>query len=147
MNKDWPLWIRKSVYKHFKDTCHTYPMYVEGQGRKNVEKNVEFFEIRIDGPVISEISRKYFFIEASISALIQVKVDQNDLYKSDKVTSDILKGFTTIQIRNDANEVIGCFQPMTEDGLFIHSLGEIAQSWDVIQVGILCEYKMSLSED
>ena len=122
-------------------------MYVEGDSRKKVEQTVEFFELRIDGPVIINPSRGFYMIEASVNALLQVKVDPKDIYKADRVTANLLDGFKTIKIYNDDEEVIGCFRPMTEDGLFVHSLGEIAQSWDVIQVGILCEYKMTFTEE
>ena len=56
IDKHWARWIFASVCKHFDfDASDNITTYIEGQ-KRNTRDESEFFELRMDGPIIYEAS-------------------------------------------------------------------------------------------
>ena len=58
MDKNWSRWILASVNQHFIDEAQGVPVFLEGTIR-DTRTIKDFYEVRVDGPDSTELSRNY----------------------------------------------------------------------------------------
>jgi|WetSurMetagenome_2_1015567.scaffolds.fasta_scaffold24663_3 hypothetical protein len=83
MNKDWPRWIMASVAKYFSTTCGTIPLPLLVDGideRISEDVHYDHAELRINGPLITELSKNYFKILVDVNVLITELMTSNSAY-------------------------------------------------------------------
>jgi len=118
MNKHWPRWVKSSIAKHFQTSLPSeVKLVVEGESD---HPDVTRYELRIDGPNISETTKGRFTLTVYINLLVQVEMTQSDLYAFDRILGEGLPCFTTsIPIYkygsgvDDNGELLGCFDQIT----------------------------------
>ena len=69
VNTNWPRWIFASVCTHFDARKGDYNLFIEGQFR-NMQPPKDFFELRMDGPFITEVSHNFYKLYIEINVLI-----------------------------------------------------------------------------
>ena len=97
--KHWQRWTRASVFKVLNDhfvTTHSVDqaaVYYDGLERRTQDHDPTF-ELRMDGPVHTQVDKKLRYLDIEINILIQTVYDTTDLYAHDRnvgIAFDILK--------------------------------------------------------
>lgn len=117
MIQSMPKWILASVASHFNAGRGTYPMYLEGQ-KRDTNSLQDWFELRMNGPDISEMSKNYFRFDILINTEIMSAYNDRDMFRVIKFSGALAKLFTnkiTIrkygdEITDDRSVVVGCLQ-------------------------------------
>jgi hypothetical protein len=132
MRENLQRWIRASLAKHFYTHIQTalgnaeFVLYMEGMpkhraytkyeytqdgGNKSLNVPLDnFFELRVDGPSMTELSQDYWLVLSEVNILIATHVG-SDLYKQDKHCGIIQSGFiSSIMISEigDGDANVGC---------------------------------------
>jgi|6_EtaG_2_1085325.scaffolds.fasta_scaffold89534_2 hypothetical protein len=90
-------WVRASLVKHFynalKDIEH---VHVEGQERRTKDKQ-KWFELRIDGPFIREVTKSRFRINTEVNILVVNLQDNSNpsIYGMDELTGQAASKFVS----------------------------------------------------
>ncbi len=151
-NKQWPLWIMRSINKAFYDSLAVHDLYIEGMTRETRELE-KFFELRADGPKATEESKNYWKLEVIVNILIQIaKVDDTNNIEDQyigiasaalsKAINVYRYGTTAESILNDET-LLGCLSrmPIIEP----HRFGLIEPSTDIIHATVEARYEMFIS--
>ncbi len=97
-NSNWARWIYSSVVVHFNNNRGTLPMFVEGDNRETQNVN-KYFELRVDGPYSTEISRNYYKLEIEIGTVVCSIMQNIELYTQAELSGQVAKIFTpTIEV-------------------------------------------------
>jgi hypothetical protein len=89
----WIHWIYASINKHFTDNKGTLPLYLEGDER-TLQDEAQFYELRIDGPFILQPQKDEYILDVEINVLVQVHMDDQELYNIQTAIGPILKAFS-----------------------------------------------------
>ena len=155
MNKNWARWIFASVTKHFDDNKQGLATYVEGTYR-DTRTEVDFFEVRQDGPYSTEVSKDYwhFFIEVNI--LIQSTMSATDFHKIYRDVGIVMAAFTDIPVYrygtgdDDDDTLLGCLQLVSDaqgkKPVKVSHFGQIEPRTDLLQATVEGHYFMFLKE-
>lgn len=79
MNQNWPRWIFASFSKWFSDLRQGLDFFVEGEDQK-LQESENYFEFRMNGPIMTEISKDYWRLEAVINILVMSKQNATDIH-------------------------------------------------------------------
>lgn len=79
-DKNWDRWIFASISKEFNDNRQTIPLFVEGQHRDDTQDKATLFELRIDGPNYTEVSKDCWRIDIEVNILVQAAMDNEDFH-------------------------------------------------------------------
>ena len=81
--KDWTRWVHASITKHFYDTKESnIDFYKEGTLRMDASSiATDLIEVRIDGPMMAEISHNCWKMEVNIGILMITVMVDDDLYR------------------------------------------------------------------
>jgi len=145
-----PRWIFASVSKHF-DTnvrvAKSLSMYIEGQHRET--RNTEdFFELRLDGPVLTELSRNYWRIYFEVNVLIQAAMNESDFHKIHRYAGYVASAFTMISVYKygDDDSLFACIPLLQDDRdrqrIQIFHLGQINKDIKVQQAVVEGHYQI-----
>jgi hypothetical protein len=156
VNKEWPRWIFASICKHFDARKQGISMYVEGQLRL-VDDLQEFFELRIDGPNLTEVSHKYWKLYLEVNVLIQSIKDDADFHRDQRLCGIIASAFTDIPLFkyggssvDDGTESLGCLTLLqdarSKEKITISHFGQIEPNTNLIQSTVEGHYEMFLDE-
>ena len=111
MNTEWPRWIKASIAQHFSTF---FTIIVDGQRRPSIQPR-ERFELRFDGPDVSEKLQGEFQLGYVVNLLIISASNEEDIYKMDRLKGRGADPFITrIPIYkygpalNDDGTLIGC---------------------------------------
>ena len=136
-NPNWPRWMFASVADHFKQAADAggLPLLIEGIEDRTSEKirKIDHAELRINGPILNEVSKGYFKIRLDVNILIQSMMTEQNAYKLMQNCGVMLAACDVIGIfrvgigPDDDQEQIGCF--------FLRK--ELAQPVSVIHFGQL----------
>lgn len=153
----WDRWVFASICQHFDDRRGTLPMYVEGTHRDTRELE-DFFELRVDGPWYSEISKNYWWVFIEINVLIQSAKNNTDFHRIRKMTgiiSQILE--RCIKVYKYGNEpyddssLLGVLERQDDrrgknaDRIQINHFGQIEPKLKLEQSTVEAHYVMKLS--
>jgi len=169
MNKHWPRWIFSSICDHFSTQSdielyqdHSrgdakYPLLIEGQ---NFDTNrvKHFLELRVDGPVIAEISKDWFHIGLEINILVQSTMTDTDFHNIHEMVGVVAASFTAINLYkygngdDDDDSYFGCLKLLQMpkatrgDNLQIRHFGQIDPRLKIQQASVEGHYKAHLGE-
>lgn len=148
----WSRWIKSSIVQHFRTNITGVDLYIEGMERPN-EAPVDLVEVRMDGPEFKELSHEYFRVYVEINLLLQVTINDEDIYHEEDIIGEVCNAFTkNITIRKkgqdseDDDSVIGCLDLMTrgDDGVKVNRFGQIEPNTRLLQSTIEGHYEMFL---
>lgn len=160
MNENWPRWIFASVTSHFQsslssDGVDNKNIFVEGQPRA-VDRDSEFYEIRVDGPFFTEVSHNCFRVDAETNVLVQTTMDDRNYHVHQTAIGLVVKAFTDITVYkygtgpSDDQSVLGCLlldqNVKRRQNVKVHQLGQIDPNTKLEQASIEASYTMQLTE-
>jgi hypothetical protein len=116
IQSDWIRWVQASINKHFEDRKFEYELYLEGDER-TLQDEIEFAELRVDGPFILNPQKNLFFLDYEINVLLQAHQVAGQLYNIQKLIGVFAKAFTNIiKVYKfgtgpiDDDSLLGCLQ-------------------------------------
>lgn len=153
-NKHWPRWIFASVSKHFKDRLTSTKLYIEGQHR-DVKIPETLFELRVDGPYLTEISKDLWHAYTEISVLVQVLKNDKNYHTIHSLCGEASAAMDTIELRkygngpdDDATFVIGCMRLVQSrdkrERVQINHFGQIETSTPLMQASVEAHFQIEL---
>lgn len=114
MNVDWPRWIKASVSQYFSVFLDNATLIVDGEKRPALQPN-DRFELRFDGPDISQKTKGEYVLGYTINLLIISASNETDIYQLDRLKGTGANAFSvSIPVFrygsgvNDTQEQIGC---------------------------------------
>lgn len=154
INIKWPRWTTASIVKHFTDNISGVDVFVEGEERPTNPTNL--VELRIDGPEIRELHQNYFRLYVEINILVQVTIDDTNLYSQEDVIGEVCNAFSNIITvykkgldSEDDGSFVGCYNLITRgrnaDGVKVFRFGQIEQDIRILQSTIEGHYEMYLN--
>lgn len=147
-NTNWPRWIAASVQKHFDANKGSLTMYIEGMPR-NTDSLTDFFELRLDGPYFTEVSKGAWNIYIEVNVLIQSSL-QLDLHKIHKDVGIVSLAFIDFEVKeySDGEAILGCMQLLQNmkerERLQVSHFGEIRTGTRLAQATVEGHYAMLL---
>jgi len=151
-NENWPRWISSSIAKHFDGYRQGVRLFVEGQDR-DTEKETEFFELRTNGPFITEVSRGNYRCDVTVNTLVQA-TGESDIYKIQRYAGKILLAYITIPIyrygegAEDDETLLGCLKLVRnyprDEQIKINYFGKIQPQTNLYQASVDADYYMDL---
>ena len=154
---DWPRWVHASIHQHFKTRCEnygtmTFPMFIEGQHR-GLSAAKDFFELRVDGPQLIELSKNYWLIYVEVNVLIQSVLDDSNNHRMLKDCGVVAAAFDTIQIYKYGNgvndkptELFGCLglrhDRSSRESTYIYNLGQVESNTKLLQSVVEGHFQM-----
>ena len=161
MNKNWARWIFASVTDHFVTNLSSVGgvdeknIFVEGQPR-NIDRDEQFYEIRVDGPVLTEVSHGCFRVDAEVNVLVQTTLDDRNYHAHHTAIGLVTQAFTDIVIYrygnglDDDDTVLGCFilqqDARRRQSVKVNQLGQLDPNTKLEQASIEAVYKMIIAE-
>ena len=155
-NKHWPRWIMASISKHFTANIQGLPLYIEGQHRNsNLPKDQ--LELRVDGPYMTEVSRKYWRLYIEVSVLVTSLLDNTNYHRLQTNFGLVATAFTDIDAYklgtgvDDTQEWFACLQLIQDDSrrerIQINNFGIIEASSQLQQGSIEGHYEAFIREE
>jgi len=155
-NPNWPRWIFATVSKHFTDagTVAGFPLFIEGQHRAT-RKLKDFFELRMDGPTLREVSKGCWILRVEINILVQSTMDDTNYHRIHQsvgvAAAAFEKAISVFKFGNnpqDDQTFVGCLQLLqsreTRDYIEINHFGQIDPQTKLVQSSVEGHYKMVL---
>ena len=153
-NVNWPRWIFASTSKYFYDRRGDIDFYIEGQQRIS-GTGKDLIEFRLDGPLMSELTKDEWYLEIDINLLIQCVKDDLDYYRTHKICGSVAQAFTAIPIykygdgTDDDQSQIGCMTltkgPGRRDGVQINHFGQIGSDTLLMQSSVEGHFHMTIT--
>lgn len=152
MNKNWPRWLLASVHKHFDANRQGYPVYFESHDRFT-DQETDYAEVRIDGPLVRQLTSDEFHLRVEINVLVASKKDQADNHKLYRLAGVFLAAFTpTISVfrygdgPDDNGTLLGCLRrdEDTRQPVEFHYFGQVDPSAALEQGSITAAYELTV---
>jgi hypothetical protein len=153
---NWDRWVFASICQHFDNRRGTIPMYVEGTHR-DTETIKDFFELRVDGPWITEESKNCWKLYTEINILCQSAKDFKDFHRLRKMTGIVSQACTDyIEVFKfgkdvwDDQSLVGCLKRMdtgygkSQERIQITHFGQIEPRVELEQASVEAHYEMIL---
>jgi len=155
VNANWGRWIYASICQHFEDLRSGLFMFLEGEHRETQDQ-LEFFELRVDGPFFQQFSKGWWKLIVEVNAIITVPKSDKDFHnirlQTDFVTSLFTNNILTYRYGKeiqDDDTFLGCLQ--AQDGkrknLQVSHFGQLQPAAEVLQAGVERHYTMELAEE
>ena len=154
INPNWSRWIFASLSKHFYDayTAAGVPLFIEGQHR-DTRQLPDFFEMRVDGPDLHEISKDCYYFRVEVNILVQSVMNDTNYHRIHQnvgvAAAAFAKAIPVYRKGNgpqDDQSFVGCLQLLqnksSRDFLEINHFGQIDVSTKLIQATVEGHYKM-----
>lgn len=154
-NANWDRWIFASISKHFVDNlAATAKVFIEGQ-KRDTRKETEWFEVRVDGPFYTEISKGYFSLYVEINILCACIMKDVNIQGIRSLAGKAASAMTTTivvykygtGVSNDQS-ILGCLTSVTKsrgkDRIQTNHFGQIGPNTELTQATVECHYKMEL---
>jgi hypothetical protein len=148
-SQHWARWSLSAFLKAMDLVKGDYPLYVEGDER-TTRLDVNFVEVRVDGPDIDELCKNYFLLQCQLNVLINHKMSVTDLYSPERILGQFQTGFTnTVNVfrvgngPDDDQSFLGCYQLIGP--LDTSKFGVVNKDLRVVQLMLEARYKMQLS--
>lgn len=153
LNANLTRWITASINNHFETELSPagYYRYYEGMSNRQTQNAEDYFEIRYDGPHLSEVSKGYWTVYVEINILSTVRVDKS-VYQIDVLNGHLVNAFTAGPIHiyrygpanpPDDGTLIGCLDLLQEGKhrLEVNRLGIIDKDKRLHQAMVEGHYK------
>lgn len=156
LSKHLPRWIIASVSQHFEDKREGIPMYIEGQIRQTSDLK-DFFELRVDGPYYTELSKGFWRVYTEINVLIQSAQDKEDRFRIYKTAGVIAAAFEQVisifkygDEVGDDDSLVACLKLLGDKGarerIQISHFGQVAPATGISQSTVEAHYATELHE-
>lgn len=156
LDKALPRWIVASVSQHFEDRRQGIPMFIEGQIR-DTKGLKDFFELRIDGPYYTELSKGFWRVYIEINVLIQSAQDKTDRYRIYKTAGVVAAAFEQIisifkygDEVGDDDSLVGCMKLLGDrearERIQISHFGQVESETGIFQSTVEAHYVAELRE-
>jgi len=155
MNEHWPRWIFASITKHFDAYKGSYPMYIEGQNRNDRTED-DLFEVRVDGPYFTEVSKGYWHIVVEVSILVQSAIKDGGFHDIHKMVGKMASAFQPIRVfrygtgSDDDGTQLGCLQLIADlsrrERIEISHFGQLQPALRITQATVEGHYGMQITE-
>jgi hypothetical protein len=153
LSSNFPVWVSKSIVKHFTDALDTsHNVIVEGE-RKSTETTVEHIELRIDGPKLNEISNNLWHSRVEVDFLVLADSGVN-LYRPHQICGEIQRVCTDIILYkiDDTGNIIkklGCLTliPQIRDNIAITHYGQFKPDVPITQSTVVVHYEIRIKEN
>jgi len=157
-NPNWPRWIFATVSRHFNDAAiaASIPLFIEGQHRDTLQFK-DFFELRMDGPTLQEVSKGCWLLRIEINILVQSAMDDSNYHRIHQnvgiLTAAFEKAISVYKLgKNDPDpddqSFLGCLKLLqnreTRDFLEINHFGIIDVKTKLVQATVEGHYSMLL---
>ena len=153
-NPHWPRWILASIAKHIDARRNNIPLFIEGQHR-NTRDEPDLFELRVDGPYFTEVSKGYWHVVIDVSVLIQSAIRDTEFYRIQELAGLVAAAFTKIHVFKYGNESsdddsqLGCMKLIADiggkQGIEISHYGQLAPAEKILQATVEGTYEMRLT--
>jgi hypothetical protein len=150
-------WVRASTEKFFDDAQDTYMMYFEEDPNRFTSLESSYYEFRMDGPDISELSHGVYQVYTEVNILVSSVITE-DLHEIDDMIGTIVARMLSGPIHlykygvatNPANDgsFIGCLplmQKARHDLLEVNRFGRIHRDVAMKQATVEGHYKETFS--
>lgn len=155
---NWPRWIFASMSKHFSDAAvaANVPFYVEGDDRNIQAEASSYFEFRMNGPSLNEISKDWWLANIEINILVCAKRTDADFHKIHTLVGILTSAFTSsIKIFKygtgigDDQSVLDCLTLFAEesDDVRVQQLGQLDPNLLEAQASVEGDYRGFLVGD
>jgi len=154
INADWSRWIFASVSYHFDQRKGSLDMFIEGQHR-DTRTLKDFFELRVDGPYYTELSKNYWQLYIEVNALVQSTKDDHSYHRIWDNCGTVSAMFTDIPVYKYGNGILddqsylGCLNLLQDtrgrERLQTSHFGQIEPKTPILQATIEGHYEMHLS--
>jgi len=146
MNFDtnWERWCKISIIKHFDDGKGDTKCFVEGFTRAT-QNDDDFFEVRIDGPELTQPTKGKWKLTFVVDILVVVKTGQ-DRYRINRLTGRITELFLDcIEVRRwgdgseDDQTVLGCLKLVPHSGnepVRVTHFGKVKPDTEILQASV-----------
>jgi len=152
IQQELPRWVFASVSKHFNAIATVaFPMFVEGQPRDTKDLD-QFFELRMDGPWFTELSKNYWRIYFEVNILVSTTINETNFHRIHSNVGVVAAKFTEIQVFkygtgvNDDDSLFGCFKLLQDSRnreiLKIFHFGQIDDTTKLTQASIEGHYEL-----
>ena len=155
-NPNWPRWIFATVSKHFTDASQVAgtPLFIEGQHR-DTSKLKDFYELRLDGPTLREVSKGCWILRIEINILATSVMNDSNYHTIHQLVGNAAAAFekaiTVLKYGNnpqDDKTFVGCLQLIqdreTRDFIEINHFGQVDVKTKLMQASVEGHYKMVL---
>lgn len=153
-NPNWARWIHISVLKAFQTMAdaNSIHMFIEGQDRKTAEQ-VEYIEVRTDGPHFRELSRNYFKLDYEINILFSCHMSQTVMYGPQRLAGLLEQAMQNICVYRygdgvvDNDTLLGTLEVVMDkrNSVRTNQFGKIRSDTDLVQGTVEGTYKMHLT--
>ena len=151
VNPEWDRWIKASIDKYFLDTFDgVLVVHIEGL-RKNVADKSEYIELRVDGPLYTEMSKDDYSIYIEINILVHCAMGKGDYHRIREMTGLVAAAMSqTIPLFKYGGDgsAFGCISPVqskrNRERVMVSHFGEIKPSSGEQQATVEAHYEMKL---
>lgn len=155
INSNWPRWILASTATHFQTVCSDLHLFVEGDVR-DTDKYPNYYELRVDGPYIDELSSNTYAVDCTINTLVCAVKNDSNIYTLEDNIGKVLKGFTnsfTVYQLGDTELldgngdplppiVEGCMVIQPNSAISVTKFGQIRSDLRLMQAQVEASYRM-----
>jgi hypothetical protein len=153
-NPSWTRWTHASVGDHFDSLKGAYPLFIEGQHR-DTDEDKNFFELRVDGPRLTETSKDCWKLRIEVNILIQTVMNETDYHLHQDMIGQMQAAFTSIPCfrygnrPGDDDAQIGCYilqqNKANQDFIEANQFGQIDIRTKLLQATVEGHYVMDLA--
>ena len=147
----WSLWIIRSLSSYFKLALAAYTIYIEGDYHDTNELPI-FFELRVDGPDIEEVSKDDYELTIITNIVAQIAMVDDEVALDDKYLGLIASvadvgisiyryGLVGEHSDND-DSLLGCLKVIK--GPTIHKFGQIDANIKELQGTVETHYMLAV---
>jgi hypothetical protein len=147
---NWSRWIFSSIAKHFHEVVDPVGILLNIEGIDRISNEiVEGGELRVNGPYFNNPSRNYYILDLDVNLLLNVLIDERDIYKLDRMLGVFLGAFTpTINVyrygdsQDDDSSYFGCLQIRDDRGdeIVVARFGQVEKDTRILQAAINAIY-------
>ena len=151
----WVRWVHISINKHFLENKGILPLYLEGDER-TLQDEAEFYELRIDGPFITQPQKDEYWLDVEINVLVQAHMRHDELYNIQTIIGPIVKAFTNAicvyrygDTPHDDDTLLGTLRLQTDlrESVDVNYFGIIKEDTRLTQATIEGHYRMEISNN
>ena len=92
LRENLPRWLFASLATHFKENTGSLVTHIDGENRLP-DQGQDFAEFRMDGPRITELSAREFYVWVAINILVQHTQQEDDFHGIQRSFGLVLEAF------------------------------------------------------
>lgn len=152
---DWHRWTFASICKHVtEDLGSNYPVFIEGSQRITSADTEQKFELRIDGPTFTEVSRGCHWGRVEVNILCNVPMMDSEFHDIHRMAglaaANLGRAICVFRLGNgddDDQSYLGRLRLLQGEGdrLETNHLGQIDRKTKIVQAMVEAHYRLELA--